>query len=175
MLLTTHARASIFVLEVIDMSDIEWFTQEGYDNLRAELDELIKVRRPEIARMLEKARAHGDLRENAEYDAAKHQQMLLEKRIAGLEQKLASARIFEPGAAGDGKAYLGGCVKLKDLRSGAEFEYRLVSADEADAAAGRISIASPVGKALLGLKAGDVAEIEVPAGTLRYEIISVTY
>ncbi len=157
------------------MSDIEWLTQEGYEKLRAELDELKKVKRPEVARMLETARAHGDLRENAEYDAAKHQQMLLENRIANLQEKLARARIFEPGAAGDGKAYLGCCVKLKDLARGDEFAYHLVGADEGDAAAGKISIASPVGKALLGLKTGEVAEIQVPAGTFRYEVLNVTF
>lgn len=157
------------------MSDVEWLTQEGYDKLRAELNELKKVKRPEMARMLEEARAHGDLSENAEYDAAKHQQGLLEGRIAVLEQKLARARIFEPGAAGDGKAYLGCCVKLKDIVCGDEFEYNLVGGDEADAAAGKISVASPVGKALLGLKAGDIAEIQVPAGTLRYEVLNVAF
>ncbi len=157
------------------MSEIEWLTREGHKKLRAELDELKKVRRPEIARMLEKARAHGDLRENAEYDAAKHQQGLLEGRIATLGEKLARARIFEPGAAGDGKAYLGCRVKLKDLARGDEFEYNLVGADEGDAAAGKISVVSPVGKALLGLKAGDIAEIQVPAGTLRYEVLNVTF
>jgi len=157
------------------MSDIEWLTQEGYEKLRAELDELKKVKRPEVARMLETARAHGDLRENAEYDAAKHQQMLLENRIATLQEKLARSRIFEPGAAGDGKAYLGCCVKLKDLARGDEFEYHLVGADEGDAAAGKISIVSPVGKALLGLKTGEVAEIQVPAGTLRYEVLNVAF
>ncbi|NQU07585.1 MAG: transcription elongation factor GreA [Candidatus Abyssubacteria bacterium] len=157
------------------MSEIEWLTREGYEKLRAELDELKKVRRPEIARMLEKARAHGDLRENAEYDAAKHQQGLLEGRIATLGQTLARARIFEPGAAGDGKAYLGCFIKLKDLGRGDQFEYHLVGAEEADATAGKISIASPVGKALLGLKAGDTAEIRVPAGTVQYEVLDVTF
>ncbi len=157
------------------MSDIEWLTQEGYDKLRAELNELIKVKRPEMARILEKARAHGDFRENAEFDSAKHEQMLLENRIATVEQKLARSRIYEPGAAGDGKAYLGCCVTLKDLKRGDEFEYKLVSADEVDAKEGKISIASPVGKALLGLTIGDIAEIEVPAGTLRYEVLGVTF
>jgi len=157
------------------MSDIEWLTQEGYHKLRAELDELIKVKRPEMARILETARAHGDFRENAEFDSAKHEQMLLENRIATVEQKLVRSRIYEPGAAGDGKAYLGCRVTLKDLKRGDEFEYKLVSADEADAKEGKISIASPVGKALLGLTTGDVAEIEVPAGTLRYEVLNVTF
>lgn len=157
------------------MSDIEWLTQEGYDKLRAELDELKNVKRPEMSRMLERARAHGDISENAEYDAAKHQQGLLEGRIATIENKLVRARIFEPGASGDGKAYLGCCVKLKDLARGDEFEYHLVGADEGDAAAGKISIASPVGKALLGLAVGDVAEIQVPAGALQYEVLSVTF
>ncbi len=156
------------------MTEFEWLTQEGYDKLRAELEELKKVKRPEMARILEKARAHGDFRENAEFDSAKQQQALLENRIAHLEQKLTHARIYEPGKAADGKAYLGCCVRLKDLERGDEFEYNLVSADEADAKAGKISIASPVGRALLGLMAGDVAEIQVPAGRLRYEVVNVT-
>jgi len=157
------------------MSDIEWLTQEGYDKLRAELDELKNVKRPEMSRMLERARAHGDISENAEYDAAKHQQGLQEGRIATIELKLSRARIFEPGASGDGKAYLGCCVKLKDLARGDEFEYHLVGADEGDAVAGKISITSPVGKALLGLAVGDVAEVQVPAGTVQYEVLSVTF
>ncbi len=157
------------------MSDIEWLTQEGFDRFRAELDELKKVKRPEIARMLEKARAHGDLSENAEYDAARHQQGMLEGRIATLELKLARSRIFVPGEGGDGKAYLGCTVKLKDLKRGDEFEYHLVGADEGDAKTGKISVVSPVGKALLGLDVGEVAEITVPAGTLRYEVLSVTF
>lgn len=157
------------------MSDIEWLTQEGYDRLRAEVNELKNVKRPEVARMLEEARAHGDLRENAEYDAAKNHQGMLEAKLAALEGKLVRARIFEPGAAGDGKAYLGCCIKLKDLKFGDELEYHLVSSDEGDAAEGKISVASPVGKALLGLKEGDVAEVQVPAGTLQYEVLSVTF
>ncbi|RJP66609.1 MAG: transcription elongation factor GreA [Candidatus Abyssobacteria bacterium SURF_17] len=157
------------------MSDFEWLTQEGYDKLRAELEELKNVKRPEMSRILEKARDHGDFRENAEFDSAKHQQMLLENRISHLEQKLSRARIYEPNQAGDGKAYLGCCVKLKDLARGDEFEYTLVTAEEANARAGKISVASPVGKALLGLKAGDIAEIQVPAGKLRYEVLNVSF
>ena len=156
------------------MTEFEWLTQEGYDRLRAELEELKTVKRPEMAKALEKARAHGDFRENAEFDSAKQQQVILENRIAHLQEKLARARIYEPSKTNDGKAYLGCCIKLKDLERGDEFEYNLVSADEADATAGKISVASPVGRALLGLKAGDVAEVQVPAGTLRYEIINVT-
>jgi transcription elongation factor GreA len=155
------------------MVEFEWITQEGYDKLRAELEDLKTVKRPEMSRILEKARAHGDFRENAEFDSAKQQQAILESRIAYLEQKLAHSRIYEPGKATDGKAYLGCCVKLKDLTKGTEFEYSLVSADEANVREGKISIASPVGRALLGLQAGDVAEIQVPAGTLRYEIVDV--
>lgn len=157
------------------MSAMEWLTQEGYDKLRAELDELKTVKRPEMAKILETARAHGDFRENAEFDSAKHEQMLLENRIAVLEEKLVNARIFQPGEAGDGKAYLGAHVRLKDLARDKEIQYSLVSAEEADAATGKISIASPVGKALLGLKVGDNAEIEVPAGTLRYEVLEVSF
>jgi len=156
------------------MTEFEWVTQQGYDKLRAELEELKKVKRPEMSRILERARAHGDFRENAEFDSAKQQQAMLENRIAHLEQTLAKARIYEPTKANDGKAYLGSCVELKDLERGGNFEYHLVSADEADAREGKISIASPVGRALLGLKVGDIAEINVPAGTLRYEVVNVT-
>jgi transcription elongation factor GreA len=157
------------------MSDIEWLTQEGFDKFRAELDELKTVKRPEMAEMLAQARARGDLSENAEYDAARHSQGLLEGRIATIALKLSRARIFVPGEAGDGKAYLGCTVKLKDLKRGDEFEYHLVGADEGDAKEGKISVVSPVGKALLGLDVGEVAEITVPAGTLRYEVLSVTF
>ncbi|MBI5118534.1 transcription elongation factor GreA [Candidatus Poribacteria bacterium] len=156
------------------MSEIVWLSQEGYDKLTAELDHLKTVKRPEMARTLERARAHGDFRENAEFDSAKHQQGLLESRIAQLEERLSRARIHEPAASNDGKAYLGCSVKLKDLARGSQFEYKLVGADEADAKEGKISITSPVGRALLGLKVGDVAEIKVPAGTLRYEVLNVT-
>ncbi len=156
------------------MSSFEWITQEGYEKLRAELDELKNVRRPAMARTLERARAHGDFRENAEFDSAKQQQAILEARISQLEEKLSRARIYEPGQSSDGTARLGSTVKLKDLKRGAEFEYRLVSAEETDVKTGRISVASPVGRALLGHKEGDIAEITVPAGVLRYEILKVT-
>jgi transcription elongation factor GreA len=157
------------------MSEIEWLTREGYEKLRAELQELKNVRRPQMAKTLEKARAHGDFRENAEFDSAKHQQMLLENRISQVEETLARARIYEPGQTDSGKAYLGCSVRLKDLERGDEFEYKLVSADEADAKEGKISIASPVGRSLLGLKVGEIAEIQVPAGKLRYEILHVAF
>jgi transcription elongation factor GreA len=156
------------------MSEIEWLTQAGHDKLRAELEELKTVKRPEMAKTLEKARAHGDFRENAEFDSAKQQQILLENRINYLEQKLARSRIYEPVKSSDGKAYLGCCVQLKDLERGRKVAYNLVSADEADVSEGKISIASPVGRALLGLQVGDIAEIQVPAGTLRYEVMSIT-
>lgn len=154
---------------------VEWITREGYEKLRAELKNLKNVKRPEVARTLEKARAHGDFRENAEFDSAKHQQMLLEARIGQIEESLARSQIYEPGQSGDGTARLGGRVKLRDLKRGKEFEYTLVSAEEADAKASRISVQSPVGHALLGLQAGDIAEIQVPAGTLRYEVLSVEF
>lgn len=156
------------------MSSFEWITQEGYEKLRAELEELKNVRRPAMARTLERARAHGDFRENAEFDSAKQQQAILEARISQLEEKLAHARIYEPGQSSDGTARLGSTVKLKDLKRDIEFEYKLVSAEEADAKTGRISVGSPVGRALLGHKEGDLAEITVPAGILRYEILKVT-
>lgn len=157
------------------MAEFEWVTQEGYDKLRGELDELKNIKRPEMSQILERARAHGDFRENAEFESAKHQQMLLENRIAQLEQKLSRIRIHEPGQNTEGKAYLGCTVALRDLSRGSEFQYKLVSAEETDVKAGKISVDSPVGRALLGLQVGSVAEIRVPAGTLRYEVLRVSY
>jgi transcription elongation factor GreA len=157
------------------MATFEWTTREGYEKLKAEFDELVNVRRPAVARSLEKARAHGDFRENAEFDSAKHQQMLLESRIAQIQEKLACVRIHEPGQSSDGKARLGARVKLRDLKRGDELEYFLVSAEETDARSSRISVQSPVGRALLGLATGDIAEIKVPAGLLRYEVMDITF
>ncbi len=156
------------------MSGDVFLTQDGFEKLKNELDTLKTVKRREIAKSLEKARAMGDLSENAEYDAAKDAQAHLEKRIAELESKLSRARIIEHENIPTDKVYIGAKVGLKDTDTEEEFQYCLVSASEADYASGKISIESPIGKALLGKKVGDTVEINVPAGVLTYLILSIT-
>lgn len=156
------------------MSDTVFFTREGYEKLKKQLEELKGPRRREIAASLEKARLLGDLSENAEYDSAKQAQAVNEKRISELTNKLVRARIIEGENLSTDKAYVGVVVKLKDMDSSEEIIYRLVAEDEADFEAGKISISSPVGKALLGKKRGEIASINVPAGILRYKIIDIS-
>jgi transcription elongation factor GreA len=158
---------------MMDTQDI-YLTREGYERLREELEFLKNVRRREISKDLEKARSFGDIGENAEYDAAKEAQALNEKRIAELEEKLARARIIDDENIPRDEVRIGATVRLKDLDSGEEIQYTLVSELEADYSQGKISITSPVGKGLLGHKEGENIEIETPAGTLRYKILKIT-
>jgi len=151
-----------------------YITREGYEKLRKELERLKKVKRRELSKEIGKARAHGDISENAEYDAAKEAQGLNEKRIAELEEKLANARILDDEKIPKDEALLGATVKIKDVSSSEEMEYTLVSEMEADFASGKISVTSPVGKGLLGYKKGETVEITVPAGTLKYKILSIS-
>ncbi len=150
-----------------------FLTQSGFEKLKDELDLLKKVKRREVARQLEKARQMGDLSENAEYDAAKEAQAHLEKRIRDLEDKLARARIIENENIPKDKVYVGATVKLLDKDSDETMEYVVVSPPEADYALNKISIDSPIGKALIGHKKDDVVEINVPAGLLRYQIMEI--
>ena len=154
-------------------SDI-YLSQEAYDKFVEELAFLKTKRRRELAKEVGEARSHGDISENAEYDAAKEAQGLNEKQIAELEEKLSRARIIDDTAMEKDKAYVGAILKLKDLSSNEQIEYVLVSEMEADFAQGKISITSPVGKGLLGHKKGDTVEITVPAGTLKYKILDVS-
>ena len=149
-------------------------TREGYRKLEEELNYLIKVRRKEIAQQLEHARSMGDLRENAEYSAAKEEKVMLEQKIGELSAKLSSAQILDHMDIPDDKAYIGATVRLKDMESGEEIEYTLVSDAEADFMQNKISVTSPVGKGLLGHEVNDVVEIQVPAGTLKYQILSIS-
>ncbi|MDD5137873.1 MAG: transcription elongation factor GreA [Candidatus Omnitrophota bacterium] len=155
------------------MADI-FLTQKGYEQLREELELLKTKKRREIAQTIARARAMGDLSENAEYDAAKEAQGHLEKRIAELEDKLSRARIIENENIPTDKVYIGACVKLRDQDTEEESAYTLVSPAEADYTQNKLSIESPIGKALLGRKAGDVVEIQVPAGILKYRIIEIS-
>ena len=151
-----------------------YLTKEGYEKIRSELERLQKEERPKVIQAITKARAFGDLSENAEYHAAKERQMLLESKIMELQDKLVRSEIIDENQMPKDKAYLGANVALKDLKTGNEIRYTLVSTDEADFDQNKISTESPIGRSLLGKKAGDIVEAKVPVGTLTYEILSVS-
>ncbi|MEI8176979.1 MAG: transcription elongation factor GreA [Candidatus Omnitrophota bacterium] len=154
--------------------DQVYLTRDGYEKLRRELEYLKTTKRREIAKALEFARGLGDLRENAEYDSAKQAQGLLEKKIFEMEQSLSKASILDDEKIDKDKVYLGAIVAIKDLDSNDEVSYTMVNKEEADITQNKISVTSPVGKALLGHKIGDIVSIEVPAGTLSYKIIGIS-
>ena len=147
---------------------------EGHEKLRKELEFLKTVRRKELSKAIGEARAHGDISENAEYDAAKDAQALNEKKIAGLEEKLSNAQILDDTHIAKDEALIGATVKLKDLDSKEELQYTLVSELEADFSQGKISVTSPIGKGLLGHKVNEKVEIEVPAGIIKYKILKIS-
>ncbi|MFH0771400.1 MAG: transcription elongation factor GreA [Candidatus Omnitrophota bacterium] len=149
-------------------------TREGYNKLVEELEFLKRTRRRELSKAIGEARAHGDISENAEYDAAKEAQALNEMKISELEEKLTRAQVFEEEDIPKDKALIGATVKLKDLNSGEELQYTLVSEVEVDCANGKISISSPVGRGLLGHKEDETVEIKIPAGILRYKILKIS-
>ncbi len=151
-------------------------TAKGAQRLRAELEELKSVKRPEVINAIAEARAHGDLKENAEYHAAREQQGFIEGRIKHLEGELSNAQIIDIGklAAGD-RVVFGATVVLADADSGDETTYQIVGDLEADIKLGLIAISSPVARALIGKNAGDEVTIEAPGGTHEYEIVSVAY
>jgi len=151
-----------------------YLTQAGYEKLMQELEYLKTVKRKELSKAVGEARAHGDISENAEYDAAKEAQAHNEQRIAELGNKLAPVRILDNEAMSKDEILIGATVRLEDLDSQEQLEYTLVSEIEADYAQGKISIASPVGNALLGHKKDDLVEIKIPAGILRYKILGIT-
>ena len=149
-------------------------TREGYDKLVKELETLKTSKRRQIADDIAKARAFGDLRENAEYDAAKNSQAMNEKRISEYENKLAHAQILDDAKISKDQVFIGATVKLKDLTTNEELSYSIVPQDEADFDNNKISVTSPIAKGLLGLKVGDSADIKIPAGTLKYKVLSIT-
>ncbi len=155
------------------MAGFIYLSQEGYDKLKKELEELKSVKRPEIAQKISEARDFGDLRENAEYHAAKEAMALLENRIAQLEETLRRAKIINKKDLSEGQVSIYTTVLLKDLVRNQQVQYTLVSPEESDFKQKKISTTSPVGKALLGKKVGDVVEIQVPAGTLKYEVLEI--
>ncbi len=151
-------------------------TIAGAEMLRAELQQLKTVERPRIIQAIQEARSHGDLSENAEYDAAKERQGFIEGRIAELESKLANAQIIDPAHIdGDGRCVFGSTVDLQDTDSEDSVTYQIVGDDEADIKQGKISISSPIARALIGKYSGDVAEVQAPGGVKSYEILDVRY
>jgi len=148
-------------------------TREGYEKLRNELNYLQTTKRREIVKAIETARAHGDLRENAEYDSAKNEQAHLEKRIAELDDKLSQAVILDNDEIDTSKVYLGAIVTLQDLEKNTEVIYTLVNKEEANFNDGKISIDSPVGKALIGKEIQDEVKVTIPRGTLQYKILKI--
>ena len=151
-------------------------TLAGAEKLRGELHELKTVQRPKIITAIAEARSHGDLSENAEYAAAKERQGFIEGRIAELEAKLAHAQIINPALIdADGRCVFGATVELEDMGSGEVVTYQIVGDDEADIKKGKISVSSPLARALIGKTSGDVAEVQAPGGTREYEILDVKY
>ena len=151
-----------------------YLSQEGYDNLKTELQNLKSLDRPRIINQISEARDKGDLSENAEYDAAKEAQGLLEARISKLENDVANARVLDHQDMDTSTVHLLTKVTIKNTASGIEMTYAIVSEAEADLAAKKISVTSPIGKGLLGKAVGDIADIEVPNGIIHFEIIKIT-
>ena len=156
------------------MSTVSYYTEEGLKKLKAELDHLKFVERPNISQQIAEARDKGDSSENAEYDAAKEAQGMLEMKIAKLEQMYSGARVIDESQLDTDKVLALSTVKIKNLTTKAEMTFTLVAETEADIKSGKISVNSPIGTGLLGKKVGEVAEIQVPAGLVKFEIIEIT-
>ena len=156
------------------MSDKIPLTREGYDKTVKEIEHLKGVRRREIAQDIAKARAFGDLKENAEYDAAKNSQAMNERKIAELEGKLANSQIIDESKIPKDQVFIGATILLKDLKNQDELTYSIVSPDEANFDDGKISVQSPIAQGLLGLKVGDIAQIKIPAGLLKYKVLKIS-
>ncbi|MGE0072622.1 MAG: transcription elongation factor GreA [Thiomonas sp.] len=151
-------------------------TRRGAEQLKQELHRLKTIERPAVIQAIAEARAQGDLSENAEYEAARDRQGFIEGRIADIESKLGTAQIIDPSTLqADGRVVFGATVELSDESSGEEITYQIVGDDEADLKHGRISINSPIARALIGKEAGDVAQVAAPGGTRHYEILAVHY
>ena len=156
------------------MSEIKYFTQEGLQKLKEELDDLILRERPRIVQAIQEARDKGDLSENAEYDAAKEAQGLLEAKIAELQDLIFNARILDESKMDTSKVLLYSTVKIRNTKSNMEMTYSIVPEKEANFKEGKISINSPIGKGLLGKQVGEIAEINVPAGKVYFEILEIS-
>ena len=156
------------------MSKISYYTQDGLNKLREKLNHLKTVERPKISKAIGDARDKGDLSENAEYDAAKEAQRILEGQIVSLEQTLVHARIIDESELDNSKALIHSKVKIQHLGNGSVTTYKLVAQSEANLGESKISVDSPIGKGLLGNKKGDIVEINVPRGKIQFKILEIT-
>ena len=156
------------------MSKVSYYTEEGLKKLREELNKLKDIERPKASQAIAEARDKGDLSENAEYDAAKEAQGMLEMQIAKLENTLANARIINESELDNSKVLVLSNVEVKNKANSTVMKYKLVAQSEADLKTGKISVESPIGKGLLGKEVGDVADINVPNGSIQLEIISIS-
>lgn len=156
------------------MSKVSYYTAEGLKKLRDELSQLKDIERPKASQAIGEARDKGDLSENAEYDAAKEAQGMLEMRISRLEDTYANARLIDESVLDTSKILVHSKVKIKNQTNGMEMVYKLVAQSEADLSTGKISVDSPIGQGLLGKKVGEMAEIQVPNGVMKFEIIEIS-
>ncbi len=156
------------------MSDTVYYTKAGLKKLQDELDQLISVERPLISQQIADARDKGDLSENAEYDAAKNEQAMLELKISKLQEIIRNARLIDESKMDSSKVLIFSTVKIKNLKNNAVMVYTLVPENEANIKAGKISVSSPIARGLLGLSVGEKVDIDVPAGKMTFEIIEVT-
>ena len=156
------------------MSALSYYTPEGFKKLKEELDFLKTIERPRVSAQIAEARDKGDLSENAEYDAAKEAQGLLEMKISKMEDLMANARIMDASQMDTSKVFVLSTVRIRNQKNGQELKYTLVAEQEADLKLGKISVSSPIGKGLLGKTVGEVAEITVPNGTLALEVLEIT-
>lgn len=156
------------------MSHISYYTEEGLKKLKDELHELESVQRPLISNQIAEARDKGDLSENAEYDAAKEAQGLLEAKIAKLKEVISNARLIDDSDIDASRVFILSTVKIKNAVNGAEMQYTLVAENEADLKAKKISVESPIGKGLLGKSVGEIADIQTPNGVMKFEIVEIT-
>ncbi len=156
------------------MSEKKYFTQEGLDKLKSEVEHMMAVERPAISQQIAEARDKGDLSENAEYDAAKEAQGLLEMKIAKLQEVIRNARIIDESKMDISKVYILSTVKLLNKKTNAEMSYTLVPENEADLKSAKLSVSSPIAKALLGKQVGDVVDVQVPAGIIPFEVLEIT-
>ena len=156
------------------MSDFAYYTEEGLKKLKDELHEMKTVQRPRISEQIAEARDKGDLSENAEYDAAKDAQGLLEMKIAKMEELVSKARIIDNTLMDNSKVFILSRVKIKNVNNNMEMEYTLVAESEADLKEKKISVDSPIGKGLLGKKVGDIADVQTPNGIMKFEVMDIT-
>jgi len=156
------------------MEDVKYYTQEGLDALKRELNQLEAVERPKISQAIAEARDKGDLSENAEYDAAKEAQGMLELKIANLKNLIAKARVLDESKIDVSKVLIYSIVKIKNMKNSMEMTYTIVPESESDLKGGKISVSSPIAKALIGHSKGDVVSVQAPAGVMEFQILDIS-